>query len=194
MPPSSPRLFRAAAAAVLDAVARRTAPPVVTDVRDDGLTALPAAVLAELHEHVLAAERERVPGVLVVAGDPRGGTAVVVADARMTSREVRVYGVADRASLAAALTAHGFRPDATRVTLLDGWPDAADAEPVAVAYLGRRAAGPALAPLAARLAPGGVLVVASFTPDERRTVEAVAQAHGLAVARKPRRLSLRREA
>ncbi|WP_412068821.1 hypothetical protein [Rubrivirga sp. IMCC43871] len=194
MLPSSPRLFRSAAAAVLDAVARRTAPPVVTDVRDAGLTTLPAAVLAELHQHVLEAERERVPGVLVVAGDKRGGAAVVVADGRTSSREVRVYGVADRPALAASLTAQGFRPDATRVSLLDGWPSADDPEPVAVAYLGRRAVGPALAPLAARLAPGGVVVVAAFGADERRAVEAVAQAHGLAVARKPRRLTLRWEA
>lgn len=194
VPPPSPRLFRSAAAAVLDAVARRTAPPVVTDVRDNGLTALPAAVLAELHEHVLEAERERVPGVLVVAGDPRGGAAVVVADGRTSSREVRVYGIADRPALAASLTAHGFRPDATRVLLRDGWPGADDAEPVAVAYLGRRAVEAGLAPLAVRLAPGGVLVVAASGADERRAVEAVAEAEGLRVTRKPRRLTLRREA
>ncbi|WP_420456140.1 hypothetical protein [Rubrivirga sp.] len=74
------RLARSAAAHIRDAIARRTAPPAVMAVCEEGLTRLPPGALAHLHERGVGAERAEVPGVLVVAGDPGGGVAVVGTD------------------------------------------------------------------------------------------------------------------
>jgi len=167
------RLARAVAGTVRDAVARRTAPPVVLAVRGERLTRLAPSALADLHERVIDAEKERLPGVLVVAGDPGGGVAVVMADARSSAREVQVFGVEDHEAAAAALTRHGFRPEATRVTLREGAPEA-DGEPVAVAHLSAPDAE-TLAPLAAavvsRLVVGGVLVASAPDPARLAAVE-----------------------
>ena len=144
------RLARAAATQVRDAVALRTAPPVVTAVRRERLTRLPPSVLAGVHERVVEAEAQGRAGVVVVA-----------ADARSSAREVRVANVADRAAVEAALTRHGFRPGATRVSLHEGLPDA-EGDPVAVAFVGEReptAIRAVSARLAGRLAVGGVLIV-----------------------------------
>lgn len=168
------RLARAVAGTVRDAVARRTAPPVVLAVRGERLTRLAPSALADLHDRVVAAEKARLPGVLVVAGDPGGGVAVVMADARSSAREVQVFGVADREAAAAALTRHGFRPESTRVTLRDGAPEA-DGEPVAVAHVAAPDAetlGALVAPLAGRLAVGGVLVATAPDPARLAAVEA----------------------
>ncbi|PAP75246.1 hypothetical protein [Rubrivirga marina] len=168
------RLARAVAGSVRDAVARRTAPPVVLAVREERLTRLAPSVLADLHERVVTAERERVPGVLVVVDDPGGGVAVVVADARSSAREVQVFGIEDRESATVALTRHGFRPESTRVTLRDGAPEA-DGEPVAVAHVTAanvEALGALVAPLAGRLAVGGVLVTEAADPARLAAVEA----------------------
>ncbi len=140
-------------------------------VREQALTRLPPGVLAELHECVAEAERAERPGVLVAAGDPGGGVAVVLADARWSAREVQVFGLADPGAADAALTRHGFRPSSTRVTVHGGRPQA-DGEPVAVAFVAVR--GPwreALTALAGRLVPGGVLVVDASTPEVRAAVE-----------------------
>ena len=116
---------------------------------------------AGVHERVVEAEAQGRAGVVVVTGDPGGGVAVVAADARSSAREVRVANVADRAAVEAALTRHGFRPGATRVSLHEGLPDA-EGDPVAVAFVGEReptAIRAVSARLAGRLAVGGVLIV-----------------------------------
>ena len=172
--PSPLRLVRAAAGQLRDAVARRTAPPVVLAVREEGLTRLAPSALADLHERVVEAERARLPGALVVAGDPGGGAAVVAADGRSSAREVQVFGVKDPEAAAAALTRHGFRPESTRVTLRDDAPRP-DGEPVAVAHVAAmtpEALRPVVEALAGRLVPGGVLIVDARDPATLAVVEA----------------------
>ena len=188
------RLARAAARTVRDAVARRTAPPVVLAVRAERLTRQSPGALAELHECVVAAEVADRPGVLVVAGDPGGGVAVVVADGRWSAREVQVFGLADAEAATAALTRHGFRPDATRVSLRDGTPEA-DGEPVAVAF----AAAPdadalreVVVPLVARLAVGGVLVVDASGPAALAVVEGAVASRDVRLVRRSHLHAVRR--
>ncbi len=149
-----------------------------------GLTRVPPGALAELHERVVEAERGEVPGVLVVAGDPGGGVAIVVADARWSAREVQVFGVGDVEAATAALTRRGFRPSSTRVTLCDGWPGA-EGEPVAVAYVAVRDGWREVAvALAGRLAPGGVLIVGSAAPEVRAVVEAAFEGTDVGLVRR----------
>ena len=150
------RLVRSAVGRFREEVARRTAPPVVLAVRAGGLSPLDVWALAEVHEQVMAADEGRRDGVVAVVGD--GGAAVVAADARVSAREVCVYGVDDRAALAETLAAHGSPPETSRVTLHDGAP-AADGPAVAVGFVAAGHLG-ALGTLAGRLAPGGALVVA----------------------------------
>ena len=177
------RVARAAANRVRDLVASRTAPPVVVAVRDERLTKLTPSALADLHERVVEAEQAGRPGVIVTVGDARGGAAIVLADARSSAREVQVHGVSDRGRPAPveALTRHGFRPDATRVTTLDGLPTATG-DPVAVAHVATQdpeALRAALAVLVERLAPGGVIVVEGYHQRKRRAaVDAVCTGRG----------------
>lgn len=160
------RIARAVSDRVQDAVAERTAPPVVTAVRREGLTETPSRALAELHEAVGEAERHGLEGVLAVVGD--AGAAVVAADARVSAREVRVYGVApsDRADLEAALGRRGFPPSRTRITIVEDGLDLEEA-PVAVGYAPDDASVSLLAPM---LGAGGVLLVSD---DGRPALEAL---------------------
>ena len=87
------RAARAAAGLIEDAVALRTAPPVVSAVRADGLSYLSPRALADLHARVVEAEERGVPGLLVEAGCALGGSAIVMAQARSSARELRVYDV-----------------------------------------------------------------------------------------------------
>ncbi|MEM0964070.1 MAG: hypothetical protein AAGK21_16195, partial [Bacteroidota bacterium] len=96
------RIAQRVASSVQDAVAERTAPPVVTAVRRDRLTRLPSRALAEIHERVVEAERVGIGGLLVIVAD--GGAAIVAADGRSSAREVCVHGIADPGPLAASLT------------------------------------------------------------------------------------------
>ncbi len=168
------RIARAAVGRVRDLVASRTAPPVVVAVRERKLTRLTPSALADLHDRVVEAEEADRPGVIVTVGEDRGGAAVVLADARSSAREVRVYGVAParRPALVEALTQHGFRPESSRVTILDGLPRATG-EPVAVAHVATHdleALRDVLAALAERLVPGGVIVVDGYHKRKRRAV------------------------
>lgn len=164
------RFARGVAARVQDAVAERTAPPIVTAVRRERLTSLGSRALAELHEHIVEAEREGVEGLIAIVGD--GGAAVVAADARSSAREVRVYGIPpdEHAALAAALTRHGFRPEATRVTL-DAAPPT-DGDAIAIAYVSDLAKGyrSALTTLSSRLADDGVLLARTPRTAEKRAI------------------------
>ena len=167
------RLARAAAVRFRDALARRTAPPVVTAVRAARLTRLGPGALADLHERVVEAERRGLEGVLVVAGDPGGGVAVVLADARSSAREVQVFGLEDRGAVTAALARHGFRPEATRVTLFEGRP-APDGPAVALAYVAASdtaALRERVEALAPRLVVGGTLAVDASDPADLEAVE-----------------------
>lgn len=175
--PTAPlRFARAVAKGVADrvrtAVAERTAAPVVVAVRKQGLTRLSVWALADLHDRVVEAEADGTPGVIAVVGDEWGGAAVVLADARSSAREVRVYGAADPDRVAAALTAHGFRPEATRVTFADGPPEAGG-EDVAVAYVATaepEALRATLNTILDRLAVGGVAVVDAYDEADGRAV------------------------
>jgi len=175
--PTAPfRFARAVAKGVAErvrtAVAERTAAPVVVAVRKQGLTRLPVRALTDLHARVVEAEAENTPGVIAVVGDDWGGAAVVLADARSSAREVRVYGVSDRDRVASALTTHGFPPEAARVTLLDGPPEA-EGEDVAVAYVATtepEALRPSLDAVLGRLAVGGVAVVDAYDDADGRSV------------------------
>lgn len=179
------RVARAAIGRVRDLVARRTAPPVVMAVREERLTKLKPRALADLHDRVVEAEDAEREGTIVTVGDAKGGVAVVLADARSSAREVRVYGVAaaQRAALADALTRHGFSPDATRVTVLDGLPEAGG-DAVAVAHIATsepETMRAVLTPLISRLVPGGVVVVDAYTkPAVRAVVDEVCQETDLA--------------
>lgn len=171
------RVARAVANRVRDVVARRTAPPVVLAVRRERLTRLTPRALAELHECVVEAEEASREGVVVTVGEATGGAAIVLADARSSARAVCVYGVSgERPALTAALARHGCAPDASRVSLHDGLPDAQGA-PVAVGHLATRdpeALRAALAALVGRLVPGGVIVVDAYPiPACRAVVEAL---------------------
>lgn len=174
------RIARAAIGRVRDLVARRTAPPVVLAVRKEKLTRLKPRALADLHDRVVEAEEAERDGVIVTVGDAKGGAAVVLADARSSAREVRVYGVSpdQRAALTAVLTRYGFRPEAARVSLLDGVPEAGG-EPVAVGHVATsdpETLRAVLAPLLDRLVPGGVIVVDAYAkPTGRAAVDALCQ-------------------
>ena len=168
------RIARAAVGRVQDLVASRTAPPVVVAVRGEKLTRLTPRALADLHDRVVEAEQADRQGVIVTVGEAGGGAAIVLADARSSAREVRVYGVsgAERGPLAEALGRHGFRPEAARVTILGGLPDATG-DPVAVAHVATRepeALRAVLAALAERLVVGGVIVVDGYPKRKRRAV------------------------
>lgn len=178
------RIARAALGRLQDWVASRTAAPVVLAVRRERLTRLSSRALAELHERVVEAEEAEREGVVVTVGDLGGGAAIVLADARSSAREVRVYGVAEarRAALTAALTRHGFRPDTTRVTVLDGLPQP-DGGAVAVAHVATsdpHALQAVLAVLLDRLVPGGVVVVDAYArPKARAVVDVLCQGRDL---------------
>ena len=62
-------------------------------VRAEGLTYLNPAALADLHDRVAEAEANGTPGLLVEAGCALGGSAIVMASARSSARELRVYDV-----------------------------------------------------------------------------------------------------
>ncbi|MGB3544554.1 hypothetical protein [Rubrivirga sp.] len=150
------RIARAVAERVQDVVAERTAPPVVTAVRREGLTDLGSRALAELHECVIEAEQSDLEGTLAVVGDC--GAAIVAADARISAREVRVYGITPESQpdLEDAMTRHGFRPATTRITIVEAGSDLESA----VIAVGYAPDDEAVALLAPELGAQGVLLVA----------------------------------
>ncbi len=165
------RIARAVVERVQDAVAERTAPPVVTAVRRESLTHLSSRALAELHECVVEAERSDLEGTLAIVGDC--GAAIVAADARISAREVRVYGINpdDRSELEDAMTRHGFSPSSTRITILEEGAVLED-EPVAVGYASDDEGVALLAP---GLGPRGTLLVGD---DGLHAVDALVKGGG----------------
>lgn len=67
------------------------APEVVKQVRAKGLTLLREDALTDLHDAVQRLDREGVEGVLIEAGTARGGSAIVMANAKAVTRPLEVY-------------------------------------------------------------------------------------------------------
>ena len=72
---------------------RLCAPPIVRAVRKDGLTYLEHSALNDLFERVRTIERNRRQGILIEAGCALGGSAIVMAKAKSTSRPFYIYDV-----------------------------------------------------------------------------------------------------
>lgn len=68
-------------------------PPVIREVRREGLTYLTEAALVDLHKRMGEIERERLPGVLIEAGCALGGSAIVIATAKAPGRPFYVHDV-----------------------------------------------------------------------------------------------------
>ena len=181
------RIVRGVSERVRAALARRAAPPVVLAARQGGLTRLSHRALMDLHERVVEAEHAERPGVLVVVGAGKGGSTLVMADARSSAREVQVFGAAEPVAVAQALADRGFSPETSRVTLCDGAPSPGG-EPVAVAHVAAHdpAVLSAVLPvLLDRLGPGGVVVVEAYAvPACRAAIDAVCEGRPVRLVQK----------
>ena len=67
--------------------------PVVTEVRRRKLTYLPVGALNDLYEAARAADAQQRPGILLEAGCALGGSAVVLATAKVQDRPLHVHDV-----------------------------------------------------------------------------------------------------
>jgi O-methyltransferase len=72
---------------------RLSAPPIVRAVRADGLTYLEHSALNDLFDRVRTIEKNRGEGVLIEAGCALGGSAIVMASAKLRSRPFYIYDV-----------------------------------------------------------------------------------------------------
>ena len=72
---------------------RLTAPPIVRAVRADCLSYLEHSALKDLFDRVRTIEKNRGSGILIEAGCALGGSAIVMASAKSTSRPFYVYDV-----------------------------------------------------------------------------------------------------
>jgi O-methyltransferase len=72
-------------------ISRLTAPPIVRAVRAECLSYLEYSALNDLFDEVRTIERNHRPGILIEAGCALGGSAIVMASARSTSRPFYVY-------------------------------------------------------------------------------------------------------
>jgi asparagine synthase (glutamine-hydrolysing) len=68
-----------------------TLPPIVRQVRDNGLTYLGPKALTELYECVRRVETDSLPGILIEAGCALGGSAIVIASAKARARPLHVF-------------------------------------------------------------------------------------------------------
>jgi len=68
-------------------------PPVVRAVREGSLSYLEEAALKDLFQQVRMLERRRRQGILIEAGCALGGSAIVIAAAKSTTRPLYVYDV-----------------------------------------------------------------------------------------------------
>lgn len=68
-------------------------PKVITGVLRDKLTYLDDRALMDLYETIQELEAKAVPGLLVEAGCALGGSAIVIADAKLKTRTMYVYDV-----------------------------------------------------------------------------------------------------
>jgi asparagine synthase (glutamine-hydrolysing) len=74
-------------------LSKLTAPPIVRAVRADRLSYLEHSALSDLFETVRTIERNRGGGILIEAGCALGGSAIVIASAKSTSRPLYVFDV-----------------------------------------------------------------------------------------------------
>lgn len=68
-------------------------PAIIRNVRSAGLTYLDATALNDLYQAVLELERSHIRGTLIEAGCALGGSAIVMASAKSSSRPFYVYDV-----------------------------------------------------------------------------------------------------